>query len=216
MNVRTLWLTFFLVLTLPFTASVAEEKYTAGIDYELIVPPLPASEDPGKVQIVELFWYGCPHCFRLEPYLNAYLENKPEWVEFVRIPAIFSNPSWELHARAFYTAQVLGVEDTIHKPLFDALHVHKMRLNNRDALKDFFAGQGVSGDEFDKAFDSFAVLGKVNRARDLSRRYGITGVPALIVEGKYRIGAEMAVTYQNLINIAAELAEKAHKAKSGN
>lgn len=192
---------------LPTHPANAEADFTAGIDYEVIAPPITASE-PGKVEVIEFFWYGCPHCYGFEPYVQKWLANKPDNVTFTRVPAIFGNPRWEIHARAYYTAEVLGVLDQIHQPLFDAIHKDKKRLYTREALRDFFAERGVEAAKFDKTFDSFAVESKVRRARDLSQRSGITGVPATVIDGRFRVGASQAATYKNLIAITDHVARK--------
>ena len=206
MNIRIFGLLLALV-TLPFTPASAEDDYAAGIDYERITPPMTVKE-PGKVEVYEFFWYGCPHCYQFEPHLANWVKRKPDNVEVIRVPAIFNNPNWETHARAYYTAELLGVLDRIHGQLFSAIHDKRQRLNSRDALREFFAARGVEPDKFDKTFDSFAVESKVRRARDLTERSGINGVPAMVVDGEYRITASQAASYKRLIGITGYLANK--------
>ncbi|MCW8918716.1 MAG: thiol:disulfide interchange protein DsbA/DsbL [Gammaproteobacteria bacterium] len=181
-------------------APAAADAYVEGTHFAAVVPPL-AGATEGKVKVVELFWYGCPHCFQFDPTLQAWLKSKPANVEFERIPAIFNNPTWELHARAYYAADVMGVLEKIHEPLFDALHVKKQRLNSKEALRAFFVSRGVDGKEFDATFDSFAVSGLVRQAAVLTKQYNIDGVPAMAVQGKYRISGRMAGSYENMMRI---------------
>ncbi|WP_303908563.1 thiol:disulfide interchange protein DsbA/DsbL [Thiohalomonas denitrificans] len=206
MNIRIFGLLMALVV-LPFTSASAEDDYAAGIDYERVSPPM-TTKEPGKVEVYEFFWYGCPHCYKFEPHLQRWLERKPDSIEFTRIPAIFNNPNWEIHARAYYTAELLGALDRIHGPLFDAIHNQRQRLNSRDALRDFFAERGVEPDTFDKTFNSFAVESKVRRARDLTKRSGIDGVPAMVVDGEYRVSASQAASYDRLVGITDYLARQ--------
>ena len=178
-----------------------------GIDYQLVTPAQPTSTGD-KIEVVELFWYGCPHCFQLEPLLNKWkAEGKPANAEFVRIPASL-NPKWELHARAYYAAEVLGILDKSHEALFDAMHAQKKRMNTEEELAEFHAGFGVSASDFRNAMHSFAVETKVRRAKQLSERYGITGVPMLIVNGKYRTGATLTGSNEALLNVVNALIEK--------
>ncbi len=198
-----------LILFVVFGTAQAAD-YTEGKDYARINPAQPAA-GPGKVQVVELFWYGCPHCYQFDPHLEKWLENKPDYVEFVRMPAIFSNKVWKMHAAAFYTAEVLGVLDKIHMPLFDAIHKHKRPMKTQTQVAEFFADHGVSEEEFIKTMNSFAVQAKVKRAADMTRRYRIGGVPNIIVNGKYRVDGPMAKTYENLIRILNHLVEKEYE-----
>jgi len=162
------------------------DDYEEGVHYERVVPAQPTST-VGKVEVLELFWYGCPHCFRFEPYINRWLKKKPDNVQFVRMPGVF-RASWENHARAFYTAQLLGVFDKIHEPLFDAIHVKKKSVDTMESLRDFFAEHAdVDKNEFIKTFKSFAVETRMKRAKTMGSRYGVRGVPAVIVNGKYRV-----------------------------
>lgn len=203
-KVVLLFFTLFFVLV-----TNAQAAWDEGIEYRVIKPPVP-TQTGSKIEVVELFWYGCPHCFHLEPLIKQWKKNKPANVEFVRIPAIFSK-HWELLAKAFYTAEVLGVLDKIHTPLFDEIHVRKKHLNNKSELKAFFVKHGVKAEDFDNTFDSFMVNIKVNRARDLSKRYGIDGVPSLVVNGKYLTDGPMASGHENLIKVLDFLIKKEGK-----
>ena len=199
-----------LLLILPFlTACEAgdAQQYTAGEDYALVTPAQPGRSD-GKVQVVEMFWYGCPHCYEFEPTLQDWAKSKPDNVEFIKIPAIFNNPRWQLHAGAFYTAEVLGVMDKFHEPFFNAIHTGNQHMGTKDEIKEFFAGIGVDGKTFDETFESFAVQAKVRRAADLSRKFGISGVPSMVVNGKYVVDGPMAKSYENMLRIVNALVEK--------
>ncbi len=186
-------------------------KYEEGVDYELITPPQPTSTGK-KIEVVELFWYGCPHCYQFEPYVNRWLKKLPENAEFVRMPGIF-RPSWSLFARAYYTSIVLGVFDKTHSAIFEATHELKRPLTSEAQLAEFFAEQGVKKEDFSKVFRSFAVESKVRRATDMSRRYGVKGVPAMIVNGKYRTGAGMTGSHANTIKVVNFLIEKESQSK---
>ncbi len=206
--IRRLFLGLLLVLpAMGMSATVAAQSYTAGEDYALVNPAQPGGSD-GKVQVVEMFWYGCPHCFEFEPTLRDWEKSKPENVEFIKIPAIFNNPRWQLHATAFYTAEVLGVMDKFHSPFFSTIHTSNQRMNSKEEIRDFFAGIGVDGKSFDATFESFAVQTKVRRAADLSRKYGLSGVPALVVNGKYLVDGPKAKSYDNMMRIVNALVEK--------
>jgi thiol:disulfide interchange protein DsbA len=204
---RKIALSFF-SLFLIFTSS-AQAAWDEGIEYRAIKPPV-ATQTGNKIEVVELFWYGCPHCFRLEPRINQWKKTKPANVEFIRVPAIF-NKRWELHAKAFYTAETLGVLDKIHTPLFDEIHVRKKHLHKKSDIKAFFVKHGVKEKDFDNTFDSFMVNIKVNRAKDLTKRYGIDGVPSLVVNGKYLTDGPMASGHANLMKILDFLIKKETK-----
>lgn len=183
-----------------------DPPYKEGTHYSRIANPQPTG-DSGKVEVMEVFWYGCPHCFSLEPTVNKWLKQKPDDVDFVRFPAIPSD-RWEWFAKVFYTAEVLGVLDKIHSPLFEAIHDKKMDLSTPDSIGTFVAEHGVSKDEFISALRSFSVLTKVSRARQLTRRYGITSVPMLIINGKYRTTGRMAGTGEGMFAVTDFLIAK--------
>ncbi len=200
-------LLFVIAAFLPFAASAAE-PYTEGVHYTRIEPPQPVEAAPGKTQVAEFFWYGCPHCRELEPYVQQWLKRGPTAVDFVRVPASFRKNIWHLHAKAYYTAEALGVLDRLHEDMFTAMHDRNQRLASEDELARFFADRGVPEKDFRGTFNSFTVDAKVSRAMELVKRYGLTGVPALVVAGKYLVEGSMAGTYQNMLRIAEYLAQK--------
>lgn len=182
--------------------------------YEPVVPPQPTLS-PDKVEVVELFWYGCPHCFQFEPHLERWLAKKPPHVVFTRVPAVFSsNRLWLLHAQAFYTAQALGVLDRVHRPLFDAYHADKRPLDTKELLAAFFREQGVAEADFERAWGSFGVQSKTQQAVVLTARYGVTGVPTMVVNGKYRTSGSLTGTFANLLKVVDALVEQERSAPS--
>jgi thiol:disulfide interchange protein DsbA len=185
-SLTALLLALCLAVVLP-VASQAKE-YQEGEAYLLLSNPQPTSTGD-KIEVVELFWYGCPHCFELEPVVQAWLERKPDDVELVRMPAIVG-PRWELLAQAYYTAELLGIVDKIHPALFEAIHEKNMKINDEAALQAFFVDQGVSAEDFKKTFNSFAVAVKMNNARQMTRRYRISGVPTILVEKERPVAPE--------------------------
>lgn len=120
--------------------------------YEVLDPPQ-ATKTGNKIEIVEVFWYGCPHCYSLEPYLEKWQETKPDDVEFRRIPGVLRK-NWLPHARAYFTAEILGILDKIHKPLFDAIHSENKNIMDEKELRDFFVKQGIKKDDFNKVYQS--------------------------------------------------------------
>ena len=188
-------------------AATAEDEFRLGRHYEKITPPVETSVADGKVEVVEMFWYGCPHCYEFEPTLEKWLEHKPDNIEFVRVPAVFAH-NWEIHARAYYAAQQLGILDKTHRALFDALHKERRRLFDEDSLAAFYADFGVTEQLFRDAYESFDVDSKVRHAIALTRKYGISGVPSIIVNGTYRTGTQQAGDYDTVLKVAEFLAAK--------
>jgi thiol:disulfide interchange protein DsbA len=184
------------------------ERFQPGTHYRVMTPVQPTSVAPGKVEVLEIFWYGCPHCYTLEPHIREWISNEmPSNAAFVRIPATL-NRGWQVHARAYYTAEALGRIDEMHEGLFKAMNVDRSPLNTEDKLIEFFGNYGVSKQEFLDAFNSFAVQTKLRRADSLVRRYRITGVPAIVVNGKYVTGAEMSGGIPQLFEVVEFLIEK--------
>jgi thiol:disulfide interchange protein DsbA len=189
MKITTKWLSVFL---LPFVISTAwaAADFEEGVQYTRLASPQPTTA-PGKIEVVEMFSYACPHCFHMESELEEWLKAKPDDVVFVRLPVIF-RPDWELLAKAYFTAEILGVLDKTHEALFEAIHVKNEKIGDEAAMQAFFVSQGVSADDFKKTFDSFAVAVKINNAKLMTRRYAITGVPTFIVNGKFSTSASLA------------------------
>ena len=209
---NTFSLCFLAFLSLLFlSASAQDEPFIEDIHYELLDEIQPV-QTGNKIEVVELFWYRCPHCYRLEPYLVEWQSNMPDNVEYVPIPAIL-NPNWEFHARAFYTFQALGVLDPLHALLFDALHQKRLDINTLDALAEWAETNGVSGADIHKTFNSFAVENKINFANVISRKYGITGVPAIIIDGRYRTSVSLVGGHDKLIEAINYLIDKAVQAR---
>jgi thiol:disulfide interchange protein DsbA len=190
-----------LVVLVSATACAADN--TDGKQYQVLKDPQPTG-DASTIEVVELFWYGCPHCYRLEPLIHEWLQNKPDDVTFIRMPAILGK-GWELLAKGYFTAELLGVLDTVHSDLFAAIHEKNSKFRDEKELRDFFISKGVAQEDFDKMFNSFAVSVKVNNARLMTRRYAITGVPTLIVNGKYSTSGSLAGSNENIINVVDQL-----------
>jgi thiol:disulfide interchange protein DsbA len=179
-----------------------------GEGWDPIDPPIATSVPEGKVEVIEFFWYGCPHCYTMEPQLEAWLEKKPDNVVFKRVPSPL-NPSWTVHAQFYYAAEALGVSEQLHKPLFMAMQVEKRKLFDKQSLIGFAVEQGINRQKFADAWDSFGVYVKVQQARKLGQRYGITGVPAIGIDGKYRTSGSLAGTYSKMFEIVDELVAQA-------
>lgn len=172
-----------------------------------VISPAQVTQTGDKIEVLEVFWYGCPHCYDFEPHIKEWLQNKPEGVEFRRMPGIFRK-NWIPHAKAFYTAEKLGVLDKIHGPLFDAIHKQRKKVHNDDAMKKFFVKHGVDKNEFLKVYESDEIDTKVKQAFVMGQRYKLTGVPAIIVNGKYMVSGSTAGSFENVLKITNTLVDK--------
>ncbi len=194
---------FFLLIT-PFAWA---QEFNQGVEYERLSKPL-AVQTGDQIEVRELFWYRCPHCYSLEPYIHDWLKRKPENAEYVPFPAVLSN-SWEFQARAFFTFEALGALDKLHVPFFDAIHKENKSIRSPKQLASWAATHGVDEQSVLDAFDSFAVDTKTRQAALLTREYGIDGVPAVIVDGKYRTSGSMAGGNARLFDVIDHLVAKA-------
>ena len=189
----------------------AEKQFEENVNYQLIVPE-PEQGKPGDpIEVNEFFMWSCPHCNRFEPYLQEWLKHKPDDVRFVRIPAMFGG-SANMHAKVYYALQAIGELDRLNEAFFKEIHVKRNPLKTRDAVDTFLASKGVDMEKFRKAMKSFAVAAKTNRAAVLMRRYGIRGVPALVVDGRYKSGR--GLTYKELAELADFLVERVRKERT--
>jgi len=194
-------------------------KWKAGTNYDVLVPAQPTSVSPGKVEVMEVFWLACPHCYALEPYVKSWLKSKPAYVEFVRVPVIWQ-PVHRAHARLFYTLQALGRPDLVNKA-FETIH---QDVENRTAplvgdsddstfrMQQQFAMQnGVSADDFAKAYNSFSVNNDLQRAEEITQRYHVEGVPFFAVNGKYTTDVAKAGGETKLMELLNDLAASEHR-----
>ena len=182
--------------------------FTEGVHYKLLKPAQPTNVAPGKVEVVEVFWYACGHCYLIEPRLEAWIQKgKPANVEVIRLPATW-NEVLKTHARVFYTAELLGKLPQLHNEIFREVNVRGNRLDTPDKIEAFFVSHDVSKADFQKAFAGFAVDSKVNRAADLNRRYRIASTPTVIVNGKYVTDAGMAGSEEKLFELINVLAAR--------
>jgi len=195
------------------TVAPREWQYSEGQHYHRLVPTQPTVGGADKVEVAEVFWYGCPHCFNFEPAINTWAESVPANARFIRIPAVW-NPLAKLHGRLYYTEEVLARNEKLadvvgfHAAVFVEFHRKANRLTSEDAIQKLFERFGVSQDDFLSTWNSFEVNQKVRVADDLVRRYNVTGVPAVVVNGKYRTGASDAGSYPKLLEVVDELIER--------
>ena len=198
---------FFGIFVASFCSGLlAVEPYQLGVDYETLFEAQPV-QTGDQVEVRELFWYGCPHCYTLEPAIQQWLPAKPDNAEYVPFPAVLSN-SWEFHARAYFTFEALGAVEQLHGPFFDSIHKDKQRIRSAESLADWAVGYGLDRQAVIDAFESFAVDTKTRQAKLMTQRFEITGVPAFVVDGKYRTSATMAGGNQRLFEVIEYLAEK--------
>ncbi len=181
------------------------------LGYETLSPAQP-TQNQDKIEVIEFFWYGCPHCYTLEPLMEKWLKTMPDNVEFIRQPAVF-NDVWGKHAKAYFVAEALGVVDKVHADLFDEIQNKKQKLTSEDDLAKFFVARGVDETKFRDAYNSFLVDSKLRQAKAMGPRYGLTGVPALIINGKYKTTGVLAKSHENMIKVMNQLIKQESQSK---
>jgi thiol:disulfide interchange protein DsbA len=191
--------------------AAATGPFEAGKHYTALSPAQPTSTDAGKVEVTEIFMFGCPGCFSFEPHIQRWLGDKPDYVNFVRIPAPW-NPVATLHARAYYAAEALGKTEEIDGPFFNEIHVNRNMLDSEAKLAALFAKHGVDEATFKSTFNSFAVNTKLKRAEELIRRYRVQSTPTVVVNGKYLTTGSQAGSYDAWFAIINDLAAREHAA----
>jgi thiol:disulfide interchange protein DsbA len=195
---------------LPADQQLPAGKWKAGTNYTPLVPAQPTNVAPGKIDVVEEFWYACPHCNALEPFIQSWLKNKPEYVEFVRVPVMWG-PVHRAHAKLFYMLRALKRTDLDSK-VFETIHgqgnmlVSNDEQTTRKMQLDFLKANGVSVDDFNKAWDSFTVSTGLQRAEQLTERYKVQGVPLIVINGKYTTDPGMAGGPGQLLQLINDLA----------
>jgi thiol:disulfide interchange protein DsbA len=189
------------------THGASAQDLKEGTQYKLLKPAVQTEVAPGKVEVVEAFWYACGHCYLLEPRLEAWnTKGRPAFVQLVRLPATW-NEITKTHARLFYTIEILG-KPQLHGEVFREINVKGNRLDTPEKIQAFLASKGVPAAEFQKAFSSFAVESKIRKAEELNKRYRITGTPTFVVAGKYVTDVGMAGSEDKLFEVINALAAK--------
>jgi len=192
------------------SAAAALSKWQAGTNYTLLEKPQPTSADAGKIEVNEVFWYGCSHCFALDPTLQSWNAGKPAYIQFVRIPVVWG-PVHRQHAKLYYTLLALGRTD-LHEKVFETIHKEGRILaaqtddEARAQHKAFLMENGVSEKAFNDAYDSMSVATNLKRAEELTQRYAVASVPLMIVNGKYTTGVSQAGGNTELISLINDLA----------
>ena len=205
--------TLMLALGLAPLGALAQARQPArGVDYTELNPAQPV-ETQGKIEVLEFFWYGCPHCYTLEALLEKWIPTLPADAQFRRMPAVFNEPRWSRDAGIYYAFDALGVVTKLHRPFFDAIHRDRLRTDNPDALAEWLTRNGVDTKKFDQTLKSFGVQSKVQRAAQVSASYRIDGTPALAVAGRYTISVEQSRSWERMLAIADYLIGVARKSK---
>lgn len=201
------------LLMLAAAQTVAAAEYEEGVSYARIAVPV-ETQDPSRIEVVELFSYACVHCKTFDPTLEAWRQIQPDDVLFRREPAIF-NQTWALFAQAFYTAQVLGISDEIHTPMFLAIHEQGVDLRDPAMMAALFqSAAGIPPEEFTQVFNSFGVRSRVQQADAHGRAYGVTGVPTLIVDGQFRVDGRMAGDNTGMLQVVDYLVKQQRIARN--
>lgn len=184
----------------------AQSEFQQGRHYQALGTPQ-ADGGNKQIEVIEFFWYGCPHCFAFEPAINKWLAKKPANVKFTRVPAVF-RPDWQVHAQAYYALESMGEVDRAHEEIFKAIHKRKQSADTPKAIAKIVAKVGVDPDKFIQAMRSFSVQVKVKQAGKLLRGYQVAGVPAVAVNGRFKSSARDAGNYDRLTQVIDHLVEQ--------
>jgi thiol:disulfide interchange protein DsbA len=198
-----------LVISLSGIAHAQGPKIEEGFDYKVMPVPQPV-ETKGKVEVIEFFWYGCPHCYDFEPELNAWLKRQPKDVSFRKVPVAFRD-DFMPHSQLFYALEAIGKSDALNDKVMYAMHKENKRLLNENEIADWVASQGVDRNTFLAAYRSFAVISKARAARQMADVYRIDGVPTIVMQGRYVTSPSIAGTKAKSIVVMDFLEEKIRK-----
>lgn len=208
-----------LALGLVLWSAGAAAEVVAGRDYHVLKSPQPVSTG-ARIEVVEFFWYGCPHCNNLQPSLSAWLKRKPGDVEFRRMPAVFQE-SWVPLTKTYYTLEAMGLLDRLHDDVFAAIHEKRIRLQEPKVLFEWVAKQGVDREKFAQTYNSFSIQTRAQRAKEITANYDIPGTPALVVDGKYLtapslvLNADNSINYDRYFKVLEEVIALARKTRGG-
>jgi thiol:disulfide interchange protein DsbA len=202
--------TLSLIIGFGFTViSGVHAELIKGRDYAVLLSPQPTTSGD-KIEVLEFFWYSCPHCYKLHPQIKIWLKKAPKDVSFKYVPTIFRK-NWIPGAKTFYTLEILGKRHKLHDKIYDAIHIEKTDLTNEKILFNWIEKQGVDRKKFISIYNSFSVVNKSSQSSQISRKYGLQGVPSLVVDGKYIISGKMADTPQKTIKTLDQLINKIRK-----
>lgn len=190
----------------------ARADLVVGRDYAVLSPAQPVSSGD-KIEVIEFFWYGCPHCHDLHPHLKKWVKQLPKDVEFRYQPTVFRD-SWAPGARIHYALEALGQADRLADDVYDAIHLDRLDLGNEQVLFDWVAKRGIERQKFIDAYNSFAVQGKVAKARQMSRDYQLRGVPAIVVDGKYLTAGSFTGSAEGTVAVLDQLVKKARSERA--
>lgn len=188
------------------------ETFKEGKDYVTISPPIAPLGDSDKVEVVEMFWYGCPHCYTLEPTIEKYLQSKPDYVDFKRMPATLS-PRWRFHAKLFYVGQMLDPEGKkkVHMKIFEALQKQRRQINNEQSMERFFTSLGFDSEQIGNALNSMEMQAMMQRADEVGSMSRADSVPTIIINGKYRTSPSMVGNEEQLLKVINYLTQREAK-----
>jgi thiol:disulfide interchange protein DsbA len=206
-------LAFVAAAVFSLSALAAGPEAFEGHDYIRVKDPQPVATG-SKVEVLEFFWYRCPHCFQLEPDLNAWMKTLPRNAQVRRVPAVFRD-DWLPGAKLYYTLEQMNLLGKLHHKVFDAYHVENINLNDPAVLGDWVAKQGVDRKKFDGIYNSFSVQSKATQGARLATTYAITGVPAFIIDGKYATSVSMTGSPARLFEVLDQLIVKARAERGG-
>ncbi|AXQ31418.1 thiol:disulfide interchange protein DsbA/DsbL [Solimonas sp. K1W22B-7] len=215
MRVFARYLTAVFLAMTALACSAQEPSYADGKQFKQ-VREVQAPADKKRILVEEFFWYGCPHCYALDPAISAWAKAKPADVDFVRVPNTLGRPAGVMHAKAFYTAESLNVLDKMHPALFDAIHKENIPLDKEEQIAAVFnRTTGLMPDLFANSFKGFAVDARFRKSEQLSKDYGITSVPVVVVGGKYMTSASMAGSNEGMLKVVNFLVAKVRKERGG-
>lgn len=192
---------------LGLSAAVSAQELVEGQHYTLLESPVKTQVEEGQIEVTEAFWFGCPHCYRLQTPVNEWYETLEDDVSVVHMPATMGG-DWNTHATAFYAAESLGIEDELHADFFEAIHEDGRSLTDEDEIAEFFSNYGVSEEKAKQALKAFGVRSEVNKANSRMREMRLMGVPALIIDGRYIVSPSTAGSLENMPQIADALVER--------
>lgn len=199
----------FTATLMPQSAGAQGKAPAKGVNYVELNPAQPI-DSPGKVEVIEFFWYGCPHCYALEPLIEPWMKKLPRDTVFKRVPAVF-NEQWGVAARVYYALETLGDEERVRRQLFDAIHKDNLKITDESAMAGWVGKHGINAEKYKAAYRSFTVETKLRRATQMTQTFRLSGVPTFAVQGKYLIGAELNNDRQQLLDVTDFLIAESRK-----